>query len=130
VVFTMGGTAVPGVSVSAILQQSAMDLTVQNSLKNAVMPSVQDAMLSTSTTIENAFAVGITAGATQQLFTKLCNAPLAAFKADGVTPNDPTLVGKTPGQIFKIKATAALVGKTKNKSVGVGCASDVNVATK
>src|SRR5205085_10507820 len=40
VVFTMGGTAVPGVSVSALLQQSAMDLTVQNSLKNAVMPSV------------------------------------------------------------------------------------------
>jgi len=69
----------------------------------------------------------MTAGATQELFTSLCNAPLPALKPDG-TPNDPALVGKTPGEIFEYKAQQALVGKsTTQNDVGTVCGPDVDV---
>lgn len=132
VVFTAGNTATPGQNIQALLQQSALNLAVQNQMKAAVMPNVQQAMLATTTDIENAFVVGMTASATQDVFTKLCTAPLPAFKPNTDPPeaNDPALVGKTPIQIFEYRTEQALLGKSKVKeNVGVGCADDVDVTT-
>jgi hypothetical protein len=123
-VFATGAVAPIAVdlALNATFDQQTFTDTVNGQLKQLVLPQVQDVTASTSTDIQNAFVVGVSASGTQKLFDQLCTQPLN-------TPDNPATNGKTPGQIFKEKVTTAItnIGE-KHISPDVPCASDPDVA--
>jgi hypothetical protein len=121
VIFATGNVAPIGVDVNAnVFQSSAMQAAVNEQLKQLVEGKVQNTLTATTTDLQNAFVVGLSAAGTQTMFTNLCSKPLNA-------PGDP-LNGLTPGQIFKKKVTEAInsIGQPKI-TPDVPCASDPEV---
>ncbi len=126
--FATGDVAPIGIDAGAFIKQAAFQSLVEQQLKAAVEPQLFQTLNATSTEIENAFVVGVSAKATQDLFNKLCTTPLPATKPDG-TPSDPALVGLTPGQIFQKKTRDAILAiGPKTITPEVPCASDPNVS--
>jgi hypothetical protein len=123
-IFATGDVAPIGVeqALSATFQQNKFVDTVNTGLKTLLAPEVSTAMSGTSSAIENAFVVGLSAAGTQKLFDQLCTAPVNA-------PDNPAINGKTPGQLFSEKVEAAILAiGPKSISPSVPCASDPNVA--
>ena len=121
VVFATGNVAAPGVETA--LLQSALEQAVQDELTKALLPQVQMAMTATSTEIDNAFVVGISAAGAQKLFDQLCTAP-------NPNPESPNF-GKTPGQIFKDTVEAAILALPQiNTSIDPPCSCEAPVTVK
>ena len=101
-IFATGSVAPVAVDPNAtVFNAEAMRNAVNSQLKNLVQKNVQTALdAPTSTTLQNAFVVGLSASGAQTLFNKLCTSP--------VPSTDPTINGKTPGQIFSDKVTQAI----------------------
>jgi hypothetical protein len=119
VVFATGDVAAPGIDTIAF-QQMALESLIQDELEKAVLPQVREALQETSVEIENAFVVGISATATQELFNQLCTAP--------VPSEDPELDGLTPGQIFSKKVRESIEAiPDVVKSVYSPCSCDPDV---
>jgi hypothetical protein len=119
VLFATGAVAPIGVDVNAtVFRSSAMQAAVNRQLKQMVETNVQKAMAATSTELENAYVVGLSAEGTQTLFNRLCTTPVPSGE----------FAGMTPGQIFKKKVTEAInsIGQP-HISPDVPCASDPEV---
>lgn len=124
-IFAAGSVAPIGIdpsALSATFSQQTFLNTVNSQLKVMLEPSVSTAMHDTTTAIEDAIVVGISPGGTQKLFDQLCTTPIVS--------DDPAVNGKTPGQIFSEKVTAAIFAASPkvfdvpdDKDV-VPCASD------
>jgi hypothetical protein len=123
-IFATGDVVPIGIeqALSATFQENAFVETVNSGLKTLLAPEVSTALSGTSTAIENAFVVGVSANGTQKLFDQLCTAPVNA-------PDNPAINGKTPGQIFSEKVEAAILAiGPKTITPSVPCASDPDVS--
>jgi len=123
-IFATGDVVPIGIeqALSATFQENAFVETVNSGLKTLLAPEVNLALSGTSTAIENAFVVGVSANGTQKLFDQLCTQPVNA-------PDNPAINGKTPGQIFAEKVEAAILAiGPKTITPSVPCASDPDVA--
>lgn len=95
VLFATGDVTPIGVDVNAtIFQSSAMQAAISQQLQARVQAQVHEAALATTAEIQNAFVVGLSAEGTQTLFDKLCS--------------EPTIDGKTAGQLFQETVSAAI----------------------
>jgi len=127
-IFATGDVAAVGVDPNATIFQAATIQTAVNTQIKQLVKTKLGPVLDppTSTDLQNAFIVGLSAGGTQTLFNQLCTTP--------VVSDDPTINGKTPGQIFQSKVTEAILSINTSNNGGpptttpsVPCASDPTV---
>jgi hypothetical protein len=121
VLFAVGNNIVaPGVDIQAAFQQQSLTQAVQDGVTEMILPSIQNAMGATTTEIDNAFVVGLSAAGTQKQFTKLCTQP---------NPNqDSPTFGKTAGQVFHDAVRSAILATPAiQRSVSGGCSCDPTV---
>jgi hypothetical protein len=118
VVFATGAVAPIGIDPNAtVFQGAALQSAVNDQLKQLVETKVQGALGPATTELQNAFIVGISAGGTQTLFTKLCTTPIE-FEGSLLTP----------GQIFQKTVKRTIEGiSLPSVPVSVPCAPDPNV---
>jgi hypothetical protein len=121
VLFAVGNNIVaPGVDIQAVLEQQSLSQAVQDGVADMILPSIQNAMNLTTTEIDNAFVVGLSAAGTQKQFTKLCTEPNP--KADSPT------FGKTAGEVFRDAVRSAILATPAiQKSISGGCSCDPRV---
>jgi len=120
-IFATGAVAPIAIDPNAqVFNSAAIQSAISTNLKSLVQQTVTPLLTPTTTELDNAFVVGLSAAGTQTLFNKLCSAPL----------NDPSspFNGMTPGQIFQKKISDAIFGiGEKHISPDVPCASDPDV---
>ena len=125
VIFATGNVAALGVDPSAkVFQSAALQHAVNANLGKAVQAKIDKALDAPATTdLANAFVLGLSASGAQTMFSSLCTSPI---KGTG----DPSLDGKTPGQVFSEKVTAAVKAiplPSTTPSVPCSCDPTVNL---
>ena len=102
-IFATGAVAPVAVDPNAkVFRAAAVEGAVSSQLQNLVKERIETAMSGpTTTTLQNAFVVGLSASGAQTLFNSLCTSPIN-------DSSDPSINGLTPGQAFSKKVTQAI----------------------
>jgi hypothetical protein len=120
VIFATGAVSPIGVDPNAtIFQSAAIESAVHGEVEKLVREKIKKAMdAPTSTAVENAFVLGLSASGAQTMFNQLCTSPVPG-------------VGQTPGQIFQQQVTNAILAlqplPTLNPSVPCSCSPTVSL---